>query len=65
ALDDGAQPRLDLGDVAAADSAGLACVLALLARARRAGRALAVANLPAHLRALARVCDVEALLGAA
>lgn len=65
ALADGAATRLDLGGVRATDSAGLACVLALLARARRAGRALTVANLPADLRALARVCEVEPLLGAA
>ncbi|HEX7112022.1 MAG TPA: STAS domain-containing protein [Mizugakiibacter sp.] len=65
ALADGAPTRLDLGGVRATDSAGLACVLALLARARRTGRALTVANLPADLRALARVCEVEPLLGAA
>lgn len=63
ALADGAPTRLDLGGVQATDSAGLACVLALLARARRAGSALTVANLPADLRALARVCEVEPLLG--
>ncbi|GAP66124.1 putative NTP binding protein [Mizugakiibacter sediminis] len=65
ALADGAPARLDLGGVQATDSAGLACVLALLARARRAGRALTVTNLPPGLRALARVCEVEALLDAA
>lgn len=65
ALADGAPTRLDLGGVQATDSAGLACVLALLARARRAGRVLTVANLPADLRALARVCEVEPLLGVA
>lgn len=65
ALADGAPTRLDLGGVQTTDSAGLACVLALLARARRAGRALTVANLPTDLRALARVCEVEPLLDAA
>lgn len=62
ALREGAQTRLDLAGVSHADSAGLACVLALLAQASRDGRALSVANLPGSLRALAEVCDVGALI---
>jgi phospholipid transport system transporter-binding protein len=54
---------LELGGVTRADSAGLACVLALVADASRAGKALQVANMPAGMRALARVCDVQAMLG--
>lgn len=61
----GVQTKLDLSGLHHADSAGLACVLALIAEASRAGRRLAVCNLPEGLRALARVCDVEPLLGAA
>ena len=53
---------LDLGGVTAADSAGLACVLAVLATARRHGGKLRVVNMPASLDALARVCEVETLL---
>lgn len=64
ALDTGAQTRLDLIGLTGADSAGLACVLALIAQASRAGRRLVVVNLPDGLRALARVCGVEPLLSA-
>ena len=58
----GVQTRLDLAGVTRADSAGLACVLALAANASRAGRRLAVVHWPEGLRALAAVCDVETLL---
>ena len=62
-LDAGAQTtRLDLGGVQRADSAGLACVIALTAHARRGGRALAVVNWPDGLHALAAVCGVAELL---
>jgi phospholipid transport system transporter-binding protein len=60
----GGRSRLDLAGVTRADSAGLACVLALLAQASRTGRRLEVLNLPNELRALAEVCDVGALLQA-
>jgi phospholipid transport system transporter-binding protein len=49
---------LDLGGVGRADSAGLACVLAILAEAP----GLTVARMPDGLRALARVSDVETML---
>lgn len=62
-LTSGSQTRLDLGGVTRADSAGLACVLALAAQASRAGRRLAVVGLPDGLRALAAVCGVQDLLG--
>ena len=55
--------RLDLAGVRRADSAGLACMLAVLAEARGLGRPLAVANVPEGMRALARVCEVDALVG--
>jgi phospholipid transport system transporter-binding protein len=55
--------RLDLSAVERADSAGLACVLAVQAEARRLGRPLAVVNMPEGMRALAQVCEVEALVG--
>jgi phospholipid transport system transporter-binding protein len=61
-LESGAQTRLDLGGLARADSAGLACVLALAAVASRAGRRLGVVHWPDGLRALAEVCGVEGLL---
>jgi phospholipid transport system transporter-binding protein len=49
---------LDLGGVGRADSAGLACILAILAEAP----GLAVARMPGGMRALARVSDVEPML---
>lgn len=61
-LADGAQTRLDLGGLARADSAGLACVLALAAATDRAGRRLEVVNWPEGLHSLAEVCDALALL---
>jgi len=58
----GAQTRLDLVGVTHADSAGLACVIALVAAANRSGRRLRIAGWPEGLRALAEVCDVATLL---
>ncbi len=61
------QPRVevDLSGVTATDGAGLAVLLTWVERARAAGQALSFRALPAQLVALARVCDVEAMLGAA
>ena len=62
ALERGTQTRLDLAGLTRTDSAGLACVLALLARASRCGRPLRAANAPESLRALAEVCDLREFL---
>ncbi|TAN04551.1 MAG: STAS domain-containing protein [Rhodanobacteraceae bacterium] len=62
ALAAGTQTQLDLGGLTRADSAGLACVLALAAAASRAGRHIRVVHWPEGLRSLAAVCDVETLL---
>jgi phospholipid transport system transporter-binding protein len=62
ALEQGARSRLDLGGITRTDSAGLACVLALLARASRDERRLTVVNAPDGLRALAEVCDAGGLI---
>ncbi|HEY9133811.1 MAG TPA: STAS domain-containing protein [Dyella sp.] len=51
---------LDLAGVEHSDSAGLACVLAVLAPNEGKVR---VRNLPPNMRKLAQVCEVEALLG--
>lgn len=63
ALANGSVTRLDLAGVQRSDSAGLACVLAVQAEARRLGRPLVVANMPAGMRALAQVCEVDVLVG--
>jgi phospholipid transport system transporter-binding protein len=55
---------LDLSAVERSDSAGLACVLAVLAEARSHGRSLQVRGLPVGMRRLAQVCEVESLLAA-
>ena len=65
ALAAGAQTRLDLSGLTRADSAGLACVIALLAQAARDGRRLQVVNPPEGLRALADVCGARGLLESA
>jgi phospholipid transport system transporter-binding protein len=61
-IDRGSIHVLDLAGVRAADSAGLACVLSLMARGSRHGRRLQVRNLPSSLQRLASVSDAEALL---
>lgn len=54
--------RLDLAGVIRSDSAGLACVLAAVAEAGRQGHGLQVIHMPAGMRALATVCEVDRLL---
>lgn len=65
ALPVGQAVTLDLAGIETADSAGLACVLALMAEARDSGGRLRVAGMPDGMRALARVSEVEPLLSAA
>lgn len=62
-LRDGQRCKLDLSGVETCDSAGMACLLALLADARTQGRTLVLEHVPAGLRTLARVSGVEELLG--
>ncbi|HEX5304719.1 MAG TPA: STAS domain-containing protein [Dyella sp.] len=64
-LASGSFSTLDLASVERIDSAGLSCVLAVLAGARSQGQSLAVRHLPDSLRALAHVCEVEGLLAVA
>ncbi|HET7268999.1 MAG TPA: STAS domain-containing protein [Oleiagrimonas sp.] len=61
-MDKGRHDTLSLDGVTAVDSAGLACVLAIMATARRHGGSLHVTHVPDDLMALARVCEVESLL---
>ena len=53
---------LDLSGVTRSDSAGLACVLAVLARAAERGHRLSVRNMPEGMHLLASVCEVEELM---
>jgi len=62
ALAGSAMDRLDLAGVRHSDSAGLACVLAIAADADRRGQALQVVNIPAGMRLLAQVCEVDRLM---
>ena len=55
---------VDLSGVTATDSAGLALLLCWLADARADGRELTFERLPAQLVAIAKISEVEALLGA-
>jgi phospholipid transport system transporter-binding protein len=54
--------EVDFAAVTAADSAGLAVCLVWLARAQRDGRELRFLNLPAHIRSLARISEVDSLI---
>jgi phospholipid transport system transporter-binding protein len=62
---DGAALTFDLAGVTAVDSAGLALLIDWLAVARVRGRELRYAQVPESLQALARMSDVESLLGLA
>lgn len=62
ALGDGGVTRLDLAGVTRSDSAGLACVLAVVAAASRRGRRLQVMHMPTGMQALAKVCEVDRLI---
>jgi phospholipid transport system transporter-binding protein len=53
---------LDLSGVTRSDSAGLACILAVLAQSAERGRKLDVHNMPEGMHLLASVCEVEGLM---
>ena len=53
---------VDCSAVTASDSAGLAVLLDCLALAKRQGRTVRFMNLPAPIRAVAHISEVEALL---
>lgn len=54
---------LDLSGVTHGDSAGLACLLAVMAEASARGQDLRLQHLPEHMRVLAEVCGAGPLLG--
>ena len=54
---------VDLGGVGESDSAGLALLIEWLRAARQAGQVIRFANVPAQIDALARISEVEELIG--
>jgi phospholipid transport system transporter-binding protein len=54
--------QLDLAGVKHADSAGLSCLVTVMAEAARQGRVLKIVNMPSGLQALARVSEVDQLI---
>jgi phospholipid transport system transporter-binding protein len=54
--------EVDCSAVSASDSAGLAVLLDWMALANRQGRAVHFTNLPAPIRAVAHISDVESIL---
>ncbi|WP_329741244.1 STAS domain-containing protein [Dyella sp. A6] len=58
----GRATQLDLAAVESCDSAGLACVLAVLAEASAASRPVRVLNVPAGMHDLAQVSGVASLI---
>jgi phospholipid transport system transporter-binding protein len=62
AIGSGRVAFIDLQDVTAGDSAGLALLLEWLSVARAANRSLRYENMPAQLQQLARLSEVEELL---
>jgi len=62
-VEGGREVAVDIAALAGIDSATLAVLLAWAARARAAGGSLRYIAAPDGLRALARLCDSEGLLG--
>jgi phospholipid transport system transporter-binding protein len=54
---------VDLGGVGESDSAGLALLIEWLRQARQSGKEIHFANVPAQIEALARISEVEDLIG--
>jgi phospholipid transport system transporter-binding protein len=61
-LSGGTISKLDLAGVSRADSAGLACIVAVVAEADRSGKTLQVTQMPVGMKALAQVCEVDHLI---
>jgi phospholipid transport system transporter-binding protein len=55
---------VDLGGVGDSDSAGLALLIEWLRMAKQSGKEICFHNLPAQIEALARISEVEDLIGA-
>lgn len=57
--------EVDLGGVGESDSAGLALLIEWLRLARQGNKTIRFANVPAQVEALARISEVEDLIGGA
>jgi phospholipid transport system transporter-binding protein len=57
------QIEVDLGGVGESDSAGLALLIEWLRLARQSSRKIQFANVPGQIEALARISEVEDLIG--
>lgn len=55
--------EMDLGGVGESDSAGLALMIEWMRMAKQSGKQIRFANVPAQIEALARISEVEDLLG--
>ena len=64
-LGSAAECEIDLSALSSGDSAGLAVLIEWLASARRRGAKLRYTGVPAQMRAIARISDLEDLLGPA
>lgn len=58
------QIEVDLGGVGEADSAGLALLIEWLRMGKQVGKPVHFSNVPAQIEALARISEVEDLIGA-
>jgi phospholipid transport system transporter-binding protein len=65
AIDQGKAAVIDLGGVTSSDSSGLALLIEWLSVAKYDRRTLRFENIPLQLHQLARLSEVDALLGAA
>jgi phospholipid transport system transporter-binding protein len=63
ALSDTSVTELDLAGVSHADSAGLSCLVTVMADAARKGHKLKIVHMPSGLQALAQVAEVDHLIG--
>ncbi len=63
ALSDPSVTELDLAGVSHADSAGLSCLVTVMAEAARKGQKLKIVHMPSGLQALAQVAEVDHLIG--
>lgn len=62
ALSDRSITQLDLTGVSHADSAGLSCLVTVMAEAAEQGRSLKITHMPSGLQALAKVSEVDQLI---